>query len=218
MTAADRVLKFCIGLAFVAGLFLFVLYGVVAYGDGQHTANKFDPLAALVQLEGNSSKCSGAHIGHGYVLTAAHCSDLSIVDNRHEKLPTEVAFEDKERDVAVLYADAISVSPSVRVSCALPKRGEHIVAAGHPGPFSFMQFAGVVASRMFPLNFPNLKITSVIGIDVTGMGGMSGGPVYIGDRVAAVFVAGPQYALPTRGLFFATPLSVVCNKLPVPLT
>lgn len=216
---ADKFLKFCIGLAIAAGLFLFVMYGVVAYGDGQHAANKFDPLAAVVKLGNDKSHCSGAHVGNGYVLTAAHCAELPVLSARGDVLATEVAFKDAAHDVAVLLADALAGAPRASLSCKRPQVGDEVIAAGHPGPFNFAVFYGRVAHR--PITLPladGEQITNVIGIDVTGMGGMSGGPVFAGSRIAAVFVAGPQYRVPTRALFFATPLSAVCDKLPVPLT
>lgn len=206
------------------GLFLFVVALAAAWfltflARADFAASpKFSALAAVVKLDNDKGHCSGTHVGNGYVLTAEHCADMQVLNARGDRLVTEVAFKDAAYDVAVLFADALADHPRAYVSCVMPKIEQEVVAAGNPGPLDFAVFHGRVAYRAFSLAIPGHTFPTVIGIDVTAMGGMSGGPVYVNGKVAAVTVAGPGYQLPTRGMFFATPLSSVCSKLPFPLT
>jgi hypothetical protein len=108
--------------------------------------------------------------------------------------------------------------PRARITCKTPQLEQQVVVAGHPGRHEFLTFQGRVAKRPTSLTLADGEVLrSVIGIDVTGMGGMSGGPVYVNGKIAAVFVAGPGYTVPTRSVWFATPLSTVCDSIPVPL-
>jgi hypothetical protein len=205
--------RFFAALAFMAsltgGLFLFAAATAPA---------PFKPLDALVKLQSDTSKCSGTHVGHGYVLTAAHCDDLDIVTRFGDRLATEVAFKNVDYDVAVLFANDIADTPRARITCKTPQLEQQVVVAGHPGRHDFLTFQGRVAKRPTSITLADGEVLrSVIGIDVTGMGGMSGGPVYVNGKIAAVFVAGPGYTVPTRSVWFATPLSTVCDSIPVPL-
>lgn len=179
-----------------------------------------------VEVEGYGKiVCSGAHIGAGTILTAAHCippdqyadsTTYSIVtaDGRHYRVM--VRWLDRAHDIALVYATEEletgrpfmgSEMPMTRVVCHDQPVGTRVTVVGNPLGLSFIVTWGRVASRVIRDVGPWAE---VIVIDVTSGPGNSGGPVFdeMGQLIGVMVggTVGAPFAL-------AVPGSTVCRLL-----
>lgn len=160
---------------------------------------------------------SGAHIGSGYIVTAAH-----VVDGRDVKVVTDtgvtreakVLWSNKDYDVALLRIDDFADVQSVTLSCEPLVPGAHYTAYGNPGSVDFVRAAGEVvgnAERRGPW-------AEVVTVNGTIVQGMSGGGVLVSGRLAGITVGVQSVALggmfpSITGFGFVVPGSAICGLM-----
>lgn len=144
------------------------------------------------------SVCSGVYLGNGEVLTAGHCGKIT------KNNPNAVAHVTTSRDDTPIYAETVrvdmernkesrmwssdlallrlerdlkGVSPA-RISCDEPELGKTLYAVGMPWGLNWTITKGTVTTRL-PRN--GLDFADWIQLDMTIIGGNSGGPVFDRD-------------------------------------
>ena len=133
---------------------------------------------SMVRVNVPNGHGSGVHIGHGFIVTAAHVvtdlKEVEVIDRAGKTHKGVVLWANTVYDVALVRvenADGIGASP---LSCSVPVIGQEVAAAGNPGPLEFSYVWGRVASEPGQRAF--WRVSVVVSIAVAG--GMSGGPVY----------------------------------------
>jgi S1-C subfamily serine protease len=174
--------------------------------------------AEAVRVFAGKYEGSGVHIGGGVVVSAAHV----FGDRRSATLITEdglvyvakVTKIDEGADLATLQITGQKYPVGVTsIPCRDPLRGEHVEAIGNPHALPFVHTWGRVGNAK-PQKYGPWR--SVIILDITVAGGMSGGPVL--DRngeVIAIVVGGlsDQKQEQIIPITFAVPASTVCAHL-----
>lgn len=175
------------------------------------------PIASFaVKIDFPEGHGSGSHIGHGYILTAAH-----VVEGRVPKVLTDTGVEkdvavlwiNKDYDVALLRIADYDDVASIPLSCSELPVGTRYVAYGNPGAVEFVSSAGTVVGKAEARG----PWRSVVTINGTLVMGMSGGGVVSNGRVVGVSVGVQSVQLgfssSITGFGFVVPGSVVCELL-----
>lgn len=175
---------------------------------------------ATVKIFVGQSIGSGVHIGDGYIITAAHVVDdaktVKIKSRDGKDHGADVLWVNADYDIALVQVADASGMPSAAMSCRTATVGENITAVGNPMGVEFLSAFGRISGE--PREFlPNWKLVFVV--DMTALGGQSGGPVFddAGD-VIAIVVGGlisplaRDIASPT-GYNFAVPSAAVCKLM-----
>lgn len=167
---------------------------------------------ATVRIETDSAIGSGVHIGHDFILTAAHVVDGSrevtfTADNGGDTYTADVQWINKSLDIALLKSRATNILESALLLCSEPRIGTPIVSSGIPLGITFYQSGGQVGSKPFA----NSQWASLFMVAGPGAQGMSGGPVMDSHgRVIGIIVAAPGRVGP---FMFAVPGSAICPLL-----
>lgn len=133
---------------------------------------------------------SGVHVGHGYVLTAAHVvGDNKTVKVQFEDrsvLPADVMWANAAKDVALIRFKDNGRAASSNLSCRIAAPGERVTALGSPMWMENLSFEGRINGA--PLSVTTLS--DVLPADMTILPGMSGGGVFDADgNVIGISVA-----------------------------
>ncbi|WP_421696952.1 trypsin-like peptidase domain-containing protein [Ancylobacter sp.] len=175
------------------------------------------PLASFsVKIDMPEGHGSGAHIGNGFILTAAHVVDgraPTVVTNTGARQDAEVLWLNREYDVALLRIHDHENIGAVPLACSDLPVGTVYSAYGSPGSVDFVHASGEVVGA------PEKRgpWLSVAALDGTVVMGMSGGAIVSRNRVVGVAV-GVQTVraglFPTiTGFGFAVPSRVVCDLM-----
>lgn len=145
---------------------------------------------------------SATHVGNGYYLTAAHVIKDGHIPMITGGIKTEIMWVNREYDIALLKADTPDTE-TIPIDCRLPKIGESVSLHGNPRFLEDITTYGRVAGGDVPIE----KWRSLVTVDATAAGGMSGGAILDGDReLVGVLVAG----LRTEPFTFIVPASTIC--------
>lgn len=166
------------------------------------------PLAvSTVIVSDGEGHGSGVHIGHGYILTAAHVVEghatMEVTDSRDEKQTGTVLWANKAYDVALIQIERPDKIATSRLDCSTRLAvGDDISAFGNPLNLQFIRTWGKVASTYAAREPWKLSVVANIAIAP----GMSGGPVF--DRVGNVVGLAVGIAVKPTGLGGAAPFAI----------
>lgn len=177
------------------------------------TTERLDMLDVVAKLSADGGHGSGAHIGNGRFLTAAHVAEedraLTVRKRNGETGTSTLVWRDAGFDIAVIQT-TLKDGPVADISCRDVAIGEQISHAGNPRYHDFVQTWGRVAGAI--INDADGTWKKVVPIDITSGPGFSGGPVFDKDhKIVGVLVAGYSLSVPVyRGFAFMVPSSAVC--------
>lgn len=155
--------------------------------------------SSTVIISNDEGHGSGVHIGHGFILTAAHVvegqTSMQITDDRGRVQTGAVLWANKAYDVALIQIDQSKTLAASRLDCSARLAvGDEISAFGNPLNLKFIRTWGRVASD-YGAREP-WKSSFVASIAVAP--GMSGGGVF--DKQGDV--VGLAVGLAARGSIF----------------
>lgn len=167
--------------------------------------------SAVVRIQLENGHGSGAHIGRGQFLTAAHVVDLPVFEIKlsdGSTYPGEVLWASKEYDVALVQVADLDAAPVAAVlACDPLKVGEQVYAVGNPFDLGVTTTHGKVAS----MDHGKSLWKEAIVMDMTVGAGMSGGPVFsLAGRLRGI-VVGAFGQL--SSLSFIVPSSTICKLM-----
>lgn len=174
--------------------------------------------SSTVIISNDEGHGSGVHIGHGFILTAAHVvenrASMQVTDDRGRVQTGTVLWANKAYDVALIRIDRNETLASSRLDCATHLAiGDEISAFGNPLNLKFIRTWGRVASD-YGAREP-WKSSFVASIAVAP--GMSGGPVFDkqGDVVglAVGLAALKGFGLSPFAISYVVPSSAVCTLM-----
>ena len=157
----------------------------------------------------------------GYVITAKHVVDrggmkVAVINNLNIKV-IDTYLDDKE-DFALLILDVndpnYSCTTQLQLSNTVLRRGEFIIAIGHPWGFNYSASIGIVSnpnSKHFNYSSEDEEDALRIQIDAAINQGNSGGVVlnWYGDVVGLVTSIQFESAFQNAGVNFAVPVSSI---------
>jgi S1-C subfamily serine protease len=199
--------------------FVAVVIFVMATKPTSVVGNTKPKAGPVVKVSFAGGHGSGVHIGHGFILTAAHVvgagRDLDVkTDDRVVIADVEVLWANTKYDVALIRVDPSSPLRKRDLSCAAPEIGDKITASGNPLDMEFVTHYGRVGSGLQPVYWPPfsgmVQWPVSYALDAGLVPGMSGGPVIDsrGDVVGIIVGRAPG-----ESLFFAVPGSVACELM-----
>lgn len=159
-----------------------------------------------VRLQLASGVCSGANLGNGYILTAAHCADASA-DIVADTEKATVVWIDADKDLALLRAQHDLASKPVTLSCRPLVVGEPVTTQGHLLDLGVTFAMGYIAGKERTLGAWQIAHIAMLPIFF----GNSGGPVF-DDHGRVVAIAVGLIAPP---IAIVVPIYPVCSQLPV---
>ena len=172
--------------------------------------------SAVVRIQVGDGLGSGVHIGHGYILTAAHVvRNQSSIVVRAEAGGTATArllWLNEGKDVALLKVD-LDLG-TAHLDCRVPKVGESIEAVGNPLSFEFVHTFGKVAGGL--RNAGDIEEVFLASLAVAP--GMSGGPVFDSDGrlvgiVSALMMWSNMMSSAPLAVSFIVPGKTICGLL-----
>lgn len=177
-----------------------------------------DSIRSVVELSDAEGLGSGVHIGHGYILTAAHVpgadKEMKVTASDGSTQTAEVLWTNKTYDIALLKVADTSHMASSRLSCRAPHAGDVVKAQGNPMGVQFLTSWGRVSGNARKWG----PWKSVMFTDLTIAPGNSGGAVFSenGDVVGiavGVMLAPIGYTMSMTGFSTVVPGSTVCGLL-----
>lgn len=176
-------------------------------------------IGPVVKVQYVGGHGSGAHIGGGFIITAAHVvgakKDIDIkTDNGDIIKDVEVMWSNTAYDIALLRIKPPDSMESRNLSCEVPQIGDLITASGNPMEMEFVTHYGRIGSGLQVVYWPPFSglvqwpISYVV--DASLVPGMSGGPIFNEYGEVVGIIVG---RVPAESLFFAVPGSVACDLL-----
>jgi S1-C subfamily serine protease len=159
---------------------------------------------------------SGVHIGRGLILTAAHVvaddQEVTLLGADGRSLKARTLWRAPAFDVALLRLDEAAADlPAAPLSCTPARVGEAVELTGHPGPFAQLRLRGHVAGAARAFG----PWRQIVPLDLTGMGGVSGGAVANGrGEVVGILVGGLATPFaPISGITVMVPAAIICGLI-----
>lgn len=145
--------------------------------------------ASVVKVLVGQGHGSGVHIGNGYVLTAAHVvkegQAIQVKSSIGSVQEAELLWSNAAHDVALLQIKMFESFAASELDCRTPSEGEAISAKGNPRDIEFITVRGYVAGHERKIGPWRVGVP----VDLTLIGGMSGGPIFASDgRVVGITV------------------------------
>lgn len=188
--------------------------GAVYFAE-KPTAPQAEPMLKIIVADGHGS---GFHIGHGYVLTAAHVVGAQKVVKTLNSLrgtgEAEVLWSNTNYDVALLRIRGEALPAAATLSCRAPRPGESVEARGNPLNLEFVSTWGKVAGAK--LGFGPWR--ALVPMNIAIVPGQSGGPLYdangyvVGMNVG-VMVVPTGFSGSLVGIGYAVPGSALCEVM-----
>lgn len=182
----------------------------------------FDPMTTVVKVIAGGGHGSGVYIGGGIIITAAHVTTNGVASVKFEDGTEEKAtllWQNTDYDVAAVKIEKHSRAAAI-IDCTRQPMGEAITAIGSPGVMDFVALRGYLAGKVRPMA-PKWK--EVLVADISGAGGLSGGPVFgemdtvigivVGGMLAQLDRGDQSYDLSQTGLMMVVPGSTICMLL-----
>lgn len=170
---------------------------------------------STVLLSDDSGHGSGVHLGHGFILTAAHVvedhPEMDVTDSDGHKQTGKVLWANKTYDVALIRVPKANLAASpLNCSAAPPRVGDEVVAIGNPLSIGTIRTWGHVSA----LADERGPFATAIMVDLTVAPGMSGGPVF--DKAGNL--VGIVNAFATSGPFgyaisYVVPIAAACTLM-----
>lgn len=186
----------------------------------------FDPMTTVVKVNvPGGGHGSGVHIGGGIIITAAHVTKGGVETVSFEsgvKEKATVLWQNEDYDVAAIRfaPDATVVTRAAVLDCTTHVDGDAVTARGNPGILDFVSLRGYVAGKVRE-QAPSWK--EVFIADISGAGGISGGPVFddtdavvgivVGGMLTPLARNGEAYDMSQTGLTYVVPGSTICMLL-----
>lgn len=203
----------------IVALALLAIGYLVFSGSSAASVPAADPIAPYVKLSDAAGHGSGVHIGDGYIITAAHVAEDKLPMKAKLSDGTEVSatllWENNTYDVALMRIAAPAAMLSLNLDCADLPVGADISAFGNPRDLDDISMSGKVAGVSRTIGPWKVAIP----VDMTVIGGMSGGAVLDANLDVVGIVVGSmnmgQNALDsdTVSLGTAVPASAICMLL-----
>lgn len=167
-----------------------------------------------VRIETATGLGSGVYIGNGIIVTAAHVVDgvtgVKIKSGLGDVQDGEVLWRHPEYDIAIVRPAKEKRFTSANLECRTPDVGEDVSAYGNPAGLENVEMRGRVSGEVRKVG----HWLETYLVDMTVIGGMSGGPVYDADGdVVGITVGTLGFGRPTGGLGLIVPASTVCGLL-----
>tara|TARA_B100001250_G_scaffold414494_1_gene453240 strand:- start:3031 stop:5709 length:2679 start_codon:yes stop_codon:yes gene_type:complete len=141
-----------------------------------------DSVVVIEDLRGSSG--AGFYIRDQLIMTNAHVVEdkkyLNIKSESGESFIGEVLMKDLSSDLAVINVKRKGLPIKTKPGCSV-RRGEEVVAIGHPEGFDFSLTKGIVSGLRTKKLFTGGKSVRVIQIDANITYGNSGGPLIDND-------------------------------------
>lgn len=178
-------------------------------------------MGTVVKVHSEHGHGSGVHIGGGIVITAAHVITNGVKNVRFQdgaSYAATVLWSNTAYDIAAIRFDNVD-RPTSSLDCRAPKDGEFVAARGNPAELEFVTTRGYVAGNVRAING---FWTEAIVVDISGAGGLSGGPIFDeADHVVGIIagmqlsqVGGEAFKSTTAtGLMMAVPASAICMMM-----
>lgn len=167
---------------------------------------------STVKLQMGGASCSGAHLGKGVVITAAHCAmaAVTVKNSSQVTVPGEWLWLNRAYDVALIHSKDL-VAANARLSCTLAPIGTEIVVSGNPVGLEFIKTRGrVVSEQLNEESKGEASWQESQIVDVTAGPGNSGGPVFDAEGVIRGILVGGWRGL---GLSIIVPGPTLCKLL-----
>lgn len=193
---------------------------IAATPAGQFLVNPIPAVAAeavasphLKLISDEEGTGSGVHIGHGYVLTAAHVGTmkgLTAKDDTGKVHKLTLLWANTDYDVALMRMDDAASVAAAPLSCAPLSIGEHLRAYGNPLDVEYVYALGTVVGA--PMKY--LVWQSVVPVDMTIVHGMSGGGVVDDSgKVVGITVGVMLDGYSMVGFGYIVPSQVACTLM-----
>lgn len=162
----------------VAGIAAVLLFAGGAIGLSKVQAPPTaSPVVKVVLANGHGS---GVHIGDGYIVTVAHVTGeqktVDILTDDGVTRTGEVLWGNSIYDVALVRIKD-HLPAAADLDCRIPPSGEPVLASGNPRDMEFLTFRGHISGIAREIGPWKVAVP----VDLTIIGGMSGGPVYDAD-------------------------------------
>ena len=135
-------------------------------------------VVVIEDLKGNSG--AGFYIRDQLIMTNAHVVNnkkyLNIKSESGESFIGEVLMKDLSSDLAVINVKRKGEPIVIKPGCSV-RRGEEVIAIGHPEGFEFSLTKGIISGLRTKRLFAGGKSVRVIQIDANITYGNSGGPL-----------------------------------------
>jgi S1-C subfamily serine protease len=207
-----------------------VLVAIAGVGSGCNSEAKTSPGDAVVIVELGTGHGSGAHIGGGLILTAAHVvaheGAITVRDRTGAKSKASVLWSSPQKDIALLKMSdkgAAKAMPKAELFCGNLNEGDYVMLLGNPLGDEFIAGFGQIAGAARKVG----KVDSAYVVNMAIVMGQSGGPLFHDGKIAGVasmVMAAPMETMDRDGkkngfshsiigYGYAVPSSVVCDLL-----
>lgn len=191
------------------------LCGMAALGSFHYLHKPTKQAMSSVLVSDDDGNGSGVHIGHGYIVTAAHVVEdhpqMDVTDSLGNKHVGTVLWFNKAYDIALIKIDEYGQIRHSRLMCSPPKIGTNLVAEGNPLNLQNITTWGRVASDVRERAPWKLSFIA----DMTVVPGMSGGPVFdkAGDVVGIAVGIAVTPGIGMTAISYIVPSEAVCDLM-----
>lgn len=162
----------------------------------------------------------------GYLVTNAHVVEraaelkISVTTQDGRTFTAKYVTADEEHDLALLKVDAKEPFPFLSLDNLSPNNlGQTCLVLGNPVGYGSSVARGILSAKGRTVSIGNMEYQNLLQTDAAINPGNSGGPIVdLGGRlmgISSVKMSFTPQGVPTQGLAFAIPASVVREKVDV---